>query len=76
MLNDLGYTQGNVTQASTRVVLTIRRQRKTTVENLRVMSMEEAAEIQSRHIKGLLSVSKMKGLIKKEYQGRVCAKTA
>jgi hypothetical protein len=60
MLKDLGYTQKHIAQA-TRVVLRIKQQRKTTVDNLGVQSMEEAMEKVSRHIKGLLSFCKKKG---------------
>lgn len=76
MRKNLGYTHRDDIAQGTRVVLKISRKRKTTVENLGVLSMEEAVEKESRHIKGLLSLSKMKGLIKKGYQERVCVKTA
>jgi hypothetical protein len=64
MLKNLGYTQKDIAQA-TRVALRIKQQRKTTVDNLGVQSMEEAVEKVSRHIKGLFSFCKKKGLIEK-----------
>jgi hypothetical protein len=63
MLSDLGYTQKEIAQA-VRIVRKLKDQRRTTVDNLNVQSMEEAVENATHMMKNLLRVGRKKGLVR------------
>ncbi len=63
ILHDLGYTQKEIAQAI-RAVRKMKDQRRTTVDNLNVQSVEEAVENATALMKNLLRVGKRRGLIR------------
>ena len=63
MLYDLGYTQKDIAQA-VRTVRKDKDQRRTTVDNLNVQSMEEAVENATDLMKNMLRVGRKRGLVR------------
>lgn len=63
MLHDLGYTQKEIAQAI-RTVRKLKDQRRTTVDNLNVQSVEEAMENATHLMKSLLRVGRRKGIVR------------
>lgn len=63
ILYDLGYSQKDIAQAI-RTVRKLKDQRRTTVDNLNVQSMEEAVENATYLMKNLIRVGRKRGLVR------------
>lgn len=63
MLYDLGYTQQDIAQAL-RTVRKLKDQRRTTVDNLKAQSVEEAVEKATTLMKNMLRVGKKRGVVR------------
>jgi hypothetical protein len=59
LLKELGYTQKDIAEA-TRIIRKAKDRRRTTLANLSSQGMEEAVEMASRKVKGLLSFGRRK----------------